>query len=183
MDASLKQQFTSDLILKDDSISDRWNRFFIKYDCCSVHQVTSTTNDFDTTPWCTTSGSCQQTNSQIPKACCKDVTEDDYINAAASCHATVTSGTYKDSCFARVKKLNDEALTEKEVDDFFTGLIIMEASKTDTQSVKIPSTTQAKRLKSNQAAVSAKSDQAAIDYQKLASEILRQQGLPNFSQQ
>ncbi|XP_061180765.1 uncharacterized protein LOC133189406 isoform X2 [Saccostrea echinata] len=93
---SLAQNFTSDEITRGNTMSDRWNKFFIKYDCCAVNQVLGTTNDFDKTPWCTISGSCQQTNSQIPKTCCKDVTEEDYVNATSSCHATVSAGSYKD---------------------------------------------------------------------------------------
>ncbi|XP_061168259.1 uncharacterized protein LOC133177189 isoform X4 [Saccostrea echinata] len=114
---SLTHSFTSDVITSSGTVSDRWNKFFIKYDCCAVNQVISTTNDFDTTPWCTTSGSCQQTNSQIPKTCCKDVTEHDYVNATDSCHATVNTGSYKDSCFSRVKKLSDNtSIQEYQID-------------------------------------------------------------------
>ncbi|XP_062584390.1 uncharacterized protein LOC134246126, partial [Saccostrea cucullata] len=80
------------------------------YDCCAVNEVTGTTNDFDTTPWCTTSGSCQLTNSQIPKSCCKDTSEDDYQYAETSCHAIVRVGTYKEGCFQRLKSLNDVSI-------------------------------------------------------------------------
>ncbi|XP_061193020.1 uncharacterized protein LOC133201242 isoform X2 [Saccostrea echinata] len=114
---SLTQNFTSDVITNSGTVSDRWNKFFIKYDCCAVNQVLGTTNDFDTTPWCTTSGSCQETNSQIPKTCCKDVTEYDYVNATKSCHANVNFGSYKDSCFSRVKKLSDNtSIQEYQID-------------------------------------------------------------------
>ena len=70
----------------------------MKYDCCAVHEVNGTPNGFDNTPWCTTSGSCQATASQIPKTCCKDVTQDDYQNAPHSCHASVNPGTYRTVC-------------------------------------------------------------------------------------
>ncbi|XP_062574309.1 golgin subfamily A member 6-like protein 6, partial [Saccostrea cucullata] len=93
---SLQQTYISDDISNLNTMSDRWNHFFIKYDCCAVNEVTGTTNDFDTTPWCTTSGSCQLTNSQIPKSCCKDTSEDDYQYAETSCHAIVRVGTYKE---------------------------------------------------------------------------------------
>lgn len=48
----------------------------------------------------------------------------------------------------------------------------------DTQSVQIASTVQTKRRKSNQSAVSSTTEQSSstIDYEKLANEILRQQG-------
>ncbi|XP_062597830.1 uncharacterized protein LOC134259244 isoform X2 [Saccostrea cucullata] len=113
---SLRDNFTSDVISIKASTSDLWNNFFLKYDCCAVNQVTSTTNDFDTTPWCTTSGSCQQTNSVIPKSCCKAYTIDDYNEAPASCHADVQAGTYRDSCFSRVKMLDDFAITDHQID-------------------------------------------------------------------
>ena len=66
-----------------------------QYDCCAVREIQGTANDFDNTPWCTTSGSCQATSSQIPRTCCKDVTQDDYQNAPAMCHASVNPGTYR----------------------------------------------------------------------------------------
>lgn len=66
-----------------------------KYECCAIDQVTGTNNDFDRTPWCTTSGSCQTTASQIPKTCCNYVTEDNYQSAPTACHSSVDSGTYK----------------------------------------------------------------------------------------
>ena len=66
-----------------------------QYDCCAVREIQGTANDFDNTPWCTTSGSCQATASQIPKTCCNDVTQDDYQNAPATCHASVNPGTYR----------------------------------------------------------------------------------------
>ena len=67
----------------------------MKYDCCAVHEVNGTTNDFDNTPWCTTSGSCQATVSQIPRTCCKGVTLTNYTSAPSTCHASVSPGTYK----------------------------------------------------------------------------------------
>nr|XP_022323417.1 uncharacterized protein LOC111124642 isoform X2 [Crassostrea virginica]XP_022323418.1 uncharacterized protein LOC111124642 isoform X2 [Crassostrea virginica]XP_022323419.1 uncharacterized protein LOC111124642 isoform X2 [Crassostrea virginica] len=103
---SLEKYFTSDNTSNSDKISSYWNNFFIKYDCCAVREVQGTTNDFDNTPWCTTSGSCQATASQIPKTCCKDVTQNDYQNAPATCHASVNPGTYKTSCIGRVKSLS-----------------------------------------------------------------------------
>lgn len=66
-----------------------------QYDCCAINQVTGTTNDFDSTPWCTTSGSCQATASQIPKTCCNGVSEDDYGSAPSDCHSSVNPGTFK----------------------------------------------------------------------------------------
>lgn len=67
---------------------------FFKLDCCGVNAVVSTTNDFDATTWCTTSGSCQATSSQIPKTCCLNVDENTYSSAPTACHASVNSGTY-----------------------------------------------------------------------------------------
>ena len=74
---------------------------FFKYDCCGVSEITGTTNDFDNTPWCTTSGSCQDTSSQIPKTCCKSITRDNYENAPKDCHEFLTPGSFKDvNCFS-----------------------------------------------------------------------------------
>lgn len=67
---------------------------FLKHSCCGVNPVVSTTNDFDQTPWCTTAGSCQATSSQIPRACCINITERTYTSAPASCYASVNPGTY-----------------------------------------------------------------------------------------
>ncbi|XP_078327047.1 uncharacterized protein LOC111124642 [Crassostrea virginica] len=103
---SLEKYFTTDNISSSDETSSYWNTFFIKYDCCAVREVQGTTNDFDNTPWCTTSGSCQNTASQIPKTCCKDVTQDDYQYAPDICHASVNPGTYRTSCIGRVKSLS-----------------------------------------------------------------------------
>lgn len=59
-----------------------------------MNSVQSKTNDFDTTPWCTYSGTCQEGNSEIPKTCCQSVDEDTYLLAPTDCYASVTSGTY-----------------------------------------------------------------------------------------
>ncbi|XP_078327057.1 uncharacterized protein LOC111122621 [Crassostrea virginica] len=108
MISSLKTSFTSDDINSSNGISNAWNKLFIKYDCCAVNEVLGTTNDFDETPWCTTSGTCQATASQIPKSCCNDVTENNYQSAPSACHASVNSGTYKSNCLSRMKELSTE---------------------------------------------------------------------------
>uniref|UniRef100_K1QT77 Uncharacterized protein n=1 Tax=Magallana gigas TaxID=29159 RepID=K1QT77_MAGGI len=74
----------------------------ITLDCCGVNAVVSTTNDFDATSWCTTSGSCQATSSQIPKTCCLNVDENTYTSAPTGCHASVNSGTYNAKVLAMV---------------------------------------------------------------------------------
>ncbi|XP_078327031.1 uncharacterized protein LOC111123324 [Crassostrea virginica] len=103
---SLEKQFTSDHPTYDDTVSSGWNKLFIKYDCCAVREVQTTTNDFDNTPWCTTSGTCADTASQIPKTCCKNVTVDNYQDAPGTCHAFVNPGTYKPGCFQIVKSMS-----------------------------------------------------------------------------
>nr|XP_022320768.1 uncharacterized protein LOC111122991 isoform X2 [Crassostrea virginica] len=103
---SLEKNFQSDNPGNGNTVSSGWNKIFIKYNCCAVNDVNGTTNDFDNTPWCTTSGSCQATASQIPRTCCKDVTQDDYQNAPDSCHAAVSPGTYKPGCFQIVKSMS-----------------------------------------------------------------------------
>nr|XP_022323095.1 uncharacterized protein LOC111124493 isoform X12 [Crassostrea virginica] len=102
---SLDKHFKSDDPKNDKTISSGWNKLFIQYKCCAVHDVNGTTNDFDTTPWCTTSGTCQATASQIPKTCCKDVTLTNYTSAPPACHASVNPGTYNSGCFELVKLL------------------------------------------------------------------------------
>uniref|UniRef100_K1PL65 Uncharacterized protein n=1 Tax=Magallana gigas TaxID=29159 RepID=K1PL65_MAGGI len=72
---SLKNNFVEDTVSSTNSFSNEWNYMFMKLDCCGVNPVVSTTNDFDATSWCTTSGSCQATSSQIPKTCCLNVDE------------------------------------------------------------------------------------------------------------
>ncbi|XP_061165264.1 uncharacterized protein LOC133174208 isoform X2 [Saccostrea echinata] len=96
----LEREYTNHTIsLSRNTSSYKWNLFFLTHQCCAVKPVMSTKNDFDNTPWCTTSGSCQQTNSQIPKACCKYVTIDNYTSAESRCHEYVESGTYhKEGC-------------------------------------------------------------------------------------
>nr|XP_022303596.1 uncharacterized protein LOC111111109 isoform X2 [Crassostrea virginica] len=101
----LKNHFTSDEISSSDKISTGWNNFFIRYECCAVNEVIGTTNDFDNTPWCTISGSCQATSSQIPRTCCKFVTQDTYQNASNDCYALLTPGTFKNNCMSAMKKL------------------------------------------------------------------------------
>nr|XP_034302998.1 uncharacterized protein LOC105331091 [Crassostrea gigas]XP_034302999.1 uncharacterized protein LOC105331091 [Crassostrea gigas]XP_034303000.1 uncharacterized protein LOC105331091 [Crassostrea gigas]XP_034303001.1 uncharacterized protein LOC105331091 [Crassostrea gigas]XP_034303002.1 uncharacterized protein LOC105331091 [Crassostrea gigas]XP_034303003.1 uncharacterized protein LOC105331091 [Crassostrea gigas]XP_034303004.1 uncharacterized protein LOC105331091 [Crassostrea gigas]XP_03430300 len=102
----LMKNYTSDNVTSGDAISDSWNKFFIEYDCCAINQVTGTTNDFDSTPWCTTSGSCQATASQIPKTCCNGVSEDDYESAPTTCHSSVNPGTFRSNCMIPIKKLS-----------------------------------------------------------------------------
>nr|XP_022324866.1 uncharacterized protein LOC111125394 [Crassostrea virginica]XP_022324867.1 uncharacterized protein LOC111125394 [Crassostrea virginica]XP_022324868.1 uncharacterized protein LOC111125394 [Crassostrea virginica] len=112
MFSSLKQNFKSDNASSNDSKSSAWNTFFLKYDCCAVHEVSGTTNDFDNTPWCTTSGSCQATVSQIPRTCCKGVTLTNYTSAPSTCHASVSPGTYKRNCMDPLKKMSADNIEE-----------------------------------------------------------------------
>lgn len=88
-----------------------WNGTFLhcsifQYKCCGVNKVVGTTNDFDSTSWCTTSGTCQVTASQIPKTCCKGFTKYDYQNAPTECHSSVNPGEY----YEKVKILKYNAL-------------------------------------------------------------------------
>nr|XP_019919578.2 uncharacterized protein LOC105320172 isoform X2 [Crassostrea gigas] len=86
-------------------ISNAWNYLFLTLGCCGVNPVLSTTNDFDGTSWCTTSGSCQATVSQIPKTCCLNINKNNYTSAPSACHASVNSGTYNTKgCYAALKE-------------------------------------------------------------------------------
>lgn len=75
-----------------------------------MDNVYGTTNDFDNTSWCTTSGSCQKTNSQIPKSCCKNENEFDYETAHSNCHASVNPGTYHEKVRKPGKATFDSAV-------------------------------------------------------------------------
>ncbi|XP_078327033.1 uncharacterized protein LOC111126690 isoform X1 [Crassostrea virginica] len=118
MMSALEQNFRSDNTSSNDLKSSAWNRFFIEHNCCAVHDVMGTTNDFDNTPWCTTSGSCQDTSSQIPRTCCKDVTLNNYTSAPSTCHASVNSGTYKPNCMDQVRKRS-----VKNIDEYQLGIL------------------------------------------------------------
>lgn len=110
---ALKENFIEDTTSNIDSISNAWNYMFMKLDCCGVDPVLSMTNDFDQTPWCTTSGSCQTSHSNIPRTCCTGVDESTYSSAPASCHRNVTSGTYNTKgCYEALKeKLLSQSLS------------------------------------------------------------------------
>ncbi|XP_061165214.1 uncharacterized protein LOC133174167 [Saccostrea echinata] len=112
MNSSLLKNFVSDNIISANETSNRWNIFFTENKCCGVNSVYGTTNDFDTTPWCTTAGSCQQTNSQIPKSCCVGVTKENFQLADIKCHAQVSPQTYNDKgCYLVIK----EKITEERI--------------------------------------------------------------------
>ncbi|XP_078327038.1 uncharacterized protein LOC111125395 isoform X2 [Crassostrea virginica] len=117
--------YKSDNINNSDKISRGWNNLFIQYDCCAVREVLTTTNDFDNTPWCTTSGSCQATSSQIPKTCCNFVTQDDYQNAPTNCHASVTPGTYRPNCISRIRGMAVVNIDESQVSTICMSLLSM----------------------------------------------------------
>lgn len=106
METSLQKHYTSDNISGLNAISNNWNKFFIKYECCAVNQVEGIRNDFDKTPWCTITGTCQDTSHQIPRTCCKDVTENNYLTAKESCYFYLNAGTYKSNCMDTVKMLS-----------------------------------------------------------------------------
>lgn len=121
----LEKKYTSDNISSNDAVSNSWNKFFIEYDCCAINQVKRTTNDFDRTPWCTTSGSCQTTAYQIPRTCCKYVTEDDYGSASSDCYSSVKSGTYKSNCMNAIKRLSVTNIEEYKISLLQVSLLII----------------------------------------------------------
>uniref|UniRef100_A0A8W8KL38 Uncharacterized protein n=1 Tax=Magallana gigas TaxID=29159 RepID=A0A8W8KL38_MAGGI len=121
----LEKNYTSDNISSSDAISNNLNKFFIKYDCCAINQVQGTTNDFDSTPWCTTSGSCQATASQIPKTCCNYVSEEDYGNAPTACHSSVSPGTYKSNCMIPIRLLSVANIEEYKISLLQFSLLII----------------------------------------------------------
>ncbi|XP_062587862.1 uncharacterized protein LOC134249542 [Saccostrea cucullata] len=72
MKSSLIDNFVSNDIRSKNKTSNQWSILIIEYKCCGVDTVYGTSNNFDTTPWCTTHGSCQQTN---PRFQCSAVSE------------------------------------------------------------------------------------------------------------
>ncbi|XP_062592599.1 uncharacterized protein LOC134254045 [Saccostrea cucullata] len=116
MKSSLDTNFVSDDISSANVTSNEWNMFFIDFDCCAVDAVTGPINDFDTTPWCTTSGSCQQTDSHIPKACCIGVTKDDYQSAPMPCHSSVTDNFNRKGCLEAIQEKMTENRNKRDVD-------------------------------------------------------------------
>nr|XP_022303073.1 uncharacterized protein LOC111110752 isoform X1 [Crassostrea virginica] len=129
MVSSLEKHYTSEHINNSDEISAGWNNFFIKYDCCAVRDVLSSENDFDRTPWCMSNGTCQQTISQIPKTCCKSVTQEDYQMAPKSCFEALDTGTYKSGCIGRIKEMsvvNIEEYTIRMVTTSISLLVLCE---------------------------------------------------------
>eukprot|EP00105_Crassostrea_gigas_P003603 XP_011416508.1 PREDICTED: uncharacterized protein LOC105320305 isoform X1 [Crassostrea gigas] len=123
MMARLEKSYVSDNVTSGDAISNSWNEFFIEYDCCAINQVQGTTNDFDSTPWCTTSGSCQATASQIPKTCCNYVTEEDYGSAPTACHSSVNPGTFKSNCMIPIKTLSTIHIEECQLSQLLMALL------------------------------------------------------------
>lgn len=122
MMSSLQANFSSDALNTGNNISNAWNTLFIDYECCGVNKVVGTTNDFDTTTWCTTFGTCQATASQIPKTCCKGVTKYDYQNASIKCHSSVSPGEYNEKgCYDVIK---EEVIKERNRFDAFTNDIL-----------------------------------------------------------
>eukprot|EP00105_Crassostrea_gigas_P016256 XP_011433581.2 PREDICTED: tetraspanin-9-like [Crassostrea gigas] len=102
---SALNHFKEDTTTNSNAISNAWNILFMTLKCCGVNAVVSTTNDFDATTWCTTSGSCQATSSQIPKTCCLNVDENTYTSAPTDCHASVNSETYNTKgCYDALKE-------------------------------------------------------------------------------
>ncbi|XP_060082817.1 CD63 antigen-like [Ylistrum balloti] len=89
--SQLTSKYTQDLLDKSDTVSSSFNYMFMEAECCGVNAVTSTTNDFDNSPWRSGAGS----GKKIPKGCCKGVTEATYTTYSnPACTDTATSGTY-----------------------------------------------------------------------------------------
>ncbi|XP_069115209.1 tetraspanin-9-like [Argopecten irradians] len=106
LDDTIKQEFLNqlqnsykqDALDKSDEVSSSFNYMFMQMECCGIDPVTSTSNDFDNTPWG------RGTAQRIPKGCCKDVTENNYASYSnAACTDTATSGQYwSEGCFDKI---------------------------------------------------------------------------------
>lgn len=135
MGESFKDNYVGDTLTSSNSISNAWNYMFMTIDCCGVNSVQSKTNDFDTTPWCTYSGTCQEGNSEIPKTCCLSVDEDTYLLAPNDCFASVTSGTYNTKgCY---DALEDMVFTETTTMSIVTGISTVWAILNGVLAIKI----------------------------------------------
>ncbi|OWF52421.1 CD63 antigen-like [Mizuhopecten yessoensis] len=89
--SQLRDGYTLDSLDKSDEVSSSFNYMFMTMECCGVNPVTSTSNDFDGTPWRSGTGSALE----LPKGCCIGVTESTYSSYSnAACTTTVASGTY-----------------------------------------------------------------------------------------
>ncbi|XP_062592596.1 uncharacterized protein LOC134254042 [Saccostrea cucullata] len=136
MISSLTTYFLSDNLTSPNTTSNQWNILFIEYKCCGVRSIHGTTNDFDITPWCTTSGSCQITNSQIPKTCCLGVTMEDYQSASNECHAQVIPQTYNNKgCY---KALMDISIEERDKHKIKIEQVLCEGMKVLIAMVYMP---------------------------------------------
>ncbi|KAK3107193.1 hypothetical protein FSP39_009045, partial [Pinctada imbricata] len=92
---SLQTNYKYDELGSTDTLSNSFNYLFLTYKCCSFNDISSTTNDFDTTPWCTDAsinGRCYRGNGEIPRACCDGVTSDTYTSQSSSC--TISLNNY-----------------------------------------------------------------------------------------
>lgn len=111
---SLQTHFTDDSLETGSEISKSWNYMFLTLDCCAINKVTSATNDFDSSPWCTVTGkSCETGSKQIPGTCCVGVDASSYTTAPSTC-TDATSGYNTMGCYDALKA---------EIDSYSTPVI------------------------------------------------------------
>lgn len=111
---SLQTHFTDDSVDTGSEVSRSWNYMFMTLDCCAINKVTSGTNDFDQSPWCTATGkSCKDSSAEVPRTCCVDVDASTYTTAAAPC-TTGVSGYNTMGCYDALKA---------EIDSYSTPVI------------------------------------------------------------
>ncbi|XP_048777618.2 tetraspanin-9-like [Ostrea edulis] len=99
---SLNGHYTSNMLDSDNEISNSWNYMFLTLDCCAVNPVTGVANDFKQTPWCTTAGTCQQSNADLPGTCCTGVDANTYRTAPSDCTSAI-SGYNTMGCYDALK--------------------------------------------------------------------------------
>lgn len=111
---SLQTYFTDDSVDTGSEVSKSWNYMFMTLDCCAINKVTSGTNDFDKSPWCTETGkSCQATSAEVPRTCCVGRDASTYTTATAPC-TTGVSGYNTMGCYDALKA---------EIDSYSTPVI------------------------------------------------------------
>lgn len=111
---SLQTHFTDDSLETGSEISKSWNYMFLTLDCCAINKVTSGTNDFDNSPWCTKTGkSCKTGTAEVPRTCCVGVDASTYQTAPGLC-TTAVSGYNTQGCYDALKA---------EIDSYSTPVI------------------------------------------------------------
>ncbi|XP_052802827.1 uncharacterized protein LOC128233016 [Mya arenaria] len=75
-----------------------WDFIFILFDCCGVHPITASSNDFETLPSAFWSNG-DRGSDVIPHACCKDVAVKNYLNYTNTDCTVNLQGYHTSGCY------------------------------------------------------------------------------------